>query len=186
MTEMLAKMSPHFEIVEAKPWHCGQMLRILRAEHRNALAKIGSNPHAELRRQFAESSFRKAWLIDGKLAALGGVNGMMLSGWGFIWLVLSEQARRYPIAIVKEARRQLDEIMIAKRELSTTILPDDAAARRLAIYLGFHVADEGPGAPAYCRRARRELFDVIDTTPDARIPLGAGFVFAMGYHEGAP
>ena len=171
-----------FQMIEARPYHCGQMVRLLRIEHQQAVAHLGFSLHHELRDRFDSSSFRRAWLIDGKLAALGGVTGGKMNGTGFLWLAISETARRYPVAIVKEARRQLAEIMLVKRELATTILNGDAAARRLAIYLGFHVADDGPGAPAHSRFARRDLDRHLDNDPDIRIPLGSGFAIAMGYH----
>ena len=58
---------------------------------------------------------RKAWLIDGKLSALGGVTGSKMSSTGFVWLALSSAAMKYPIQIVKTARAQLDEIISAAR-----------------------------------------------------------------------
>lgn len=174
---------PEFSIIPARPWHCGQMVRLLRHEHRNAIARLGVDSHRELRHRFETSAFRRAWLIDGRLAALGGVTGGTLCATGFLWLALSETARRYPVAIVKEARRQLAEIMLVKRELATTILDGDAAAQRLAIFLGFHVADEGLGAQAYSKASRRSLARFVMTDPDIRLPVGSGFAVAMGYHR---
>lgn len=174
-----------FSIIPAKPWHCGQMVRLLRHEHASAIARLGVDSHRELRERFAASAFRRAWLINGQLAALGGVTGAAMAGHGFLWLALSETARRYPVAIVKEARRQLAEIMLVKRELATTILDGDAAAQRLAIFLGFHVAEEGPGAQASSRFARRDLARFVTTAPEVRIPMGQGFAVAMGYHAEA-
>jgi hypothetical protein len=75
---------PKFEIVEAKAWHCGAMSRALRLEHQKAVAMIGLNSHRELRGMFDESIFRKAWLIDGRLAAVGGVTGPALSSYGIV------------------------------------------------------------------------------------------------------
>jgi hypothetical protein len=121
--------SPVFTVIEARPWHCGRMARLLRIEHASAIARLGIDSHRELSSRFGESAFRRAWLIDGELAALGGVTGPQMAAWGFLWLALSERARRYPVAIVKEAKRQLAEIMVVKRELATTILDNDAAAR---------------------------------------------------------
>lgn len=174
-----------FEIIEAKPYHCGKMSRLLRLEHASAIARLGIDSHREMRARFDDSCFRRAWLIDGQLAGLGGVCGPSAAAWGFLWLALSERARKYPIAIIKEARRQLDEIMVVKTELATTILSEDAAAKRLAIFLGFHVADDGPGAQAHSRFARRDLARHIEATPEVRIPLGSGFAVAMGYHKEA-
>lgn len=179
---MVHKQMTTFSVIPARPYHCGQMVRLLRVEHQAAIARLGLDSHRELRERFEQSSFRRAWLIDGKLAALGGVTGGKISGTGFLWLAISERARKYPVAIVKEARKQLAEVMEIKRELATTILNGDAAARRLAIYLGFHVADEGPGAIAHSRFARRDLSRHLDVDPDIRIPIGDGFAIAMGYH----
>lgn len=171
------------EIVDARLHHCGQMSRLLRTEHHGALAKLGINTHRELRARYNESPFRKAWIVDGELAALGGVMGSTLATAGFVWLALSQRATRYPLAIVREARRQLDEIMLVKRELATTIINGDEAAKRLAIFLGFHVSHGGRGDRAFSRFGRRDLASFIETYPDSRIAIGNNFVIAMGYHH---
>lgn len=172
-----------FTIVDGKPWHCGQMIRILRHEHTKSLITTGVDSHRELKTRFDLSIFCRAWLVDGQLAALGGVCGSKLSALGFVWFAMSERAKRYPVALVKEARRQLEEIMVVKRELATTIIPDDDAALRLAVYLGFHVADSGRGAPAESRSGRRHLADFVKSEPSLRVPVGIGYVIPMGYHH---
>jgi hypothetical protein len=171
---------PKFEIIEARPYHCGQIVRRLRTEHRAAI--LGINAHQELRDRFEASGFRRAWLIDGNLCALGGVAGGALSRVGYIWLALSQQALDYPIAIVKEAQRQLAEIMTVKRELATVILPNDKAAMRLAIFLGFHVADEGLGSPAVTRSERLALRRYLESAPELRIEMANRHVVPVGYH----
>lgn len=175
-------MSATFEIREAKPWHVGQMARLLRAEHHRALLMVGANVHKELRACYEQSMFCRAMFVDGHLGALGGVIGSNISSDGVIWLAMTDEMRKYPVAVVKEARRQLEEIMIIKRELATTLIPGDEAAKRLAIFLGFHVAHEGPGQPALSRASRRLLGRYVDVCEDRHIKIGSGFVIAMGYH----
>jgi hypothetical protein len=174
-----------FEIIEAKEHHCGQMARRIRWEHRIAVDRAGSGDriHKELRSCFEQSSFCRAWLIDGKLAALGGVTDTALSSNGMVWLVLTEEAKRYPVQIVKEARCQLRQIMQTKRELTTTILSGDAAAMRLAVFLGFHVSHDGLGSPAVSRFGRRTLVNFLNENSDLRLPVGNSYVVPMGYHE---
>jgi hypothetical protein len=176
-------MTPHFAIIEARAHFCGQMSRALRLEHQKAIATTGRDTHRELRAVFDASSFTRAWLIDGKLAAIGGVTGPILSPTGYVWLALTEQATRHPVALVKEAMRQLHEIMITKREVATTILGGDNAAKRLAIFLGFHVHHDGIGDRAFSREARRRLSEFVETKQDARVPVGRSYAIAMGYHE---
>ena len=108
-------MSPRFEIIEAKTRHCGQITRRLRAEHTLALSRTGARTHDELRQCFMDSATRRAWLIDGELSALGGVTGPLMSPYGYVWLAISEKARRYPIQIIQTARAQLSEIMLTKQ-----------------------------------------------------------------------
>ena len=128
---------PVFEVIEARRHHCGQMARHLRSEQAEATARLGVHAHRQLVQVFDNSSWRRAWLIDGRLAGLGGVEGPILSSTGVIWLAFTEQACRYPVAMVKESRRQLQEIMSLKRQIVTTLFENDSASRRFAVKLGF-------------------------------------------------
>ena len=178
-------MSPTFEIVEPKPWHVGQMIRRLRREHLHAIAALGVRGHHELRDRFDESMFRRAWLIDGQLAALGGVTGSALSVDGMVWLALSLEATRYPLAIVREARRQLDLITRTRARLYTTILDADETAKRFAAFVGFVAADERPGEKAVSRFGRRMVLDALAEKVDVRVPVGAGHALVMQYEREA-
>jgi hypothetical protein len=131
-----------FAIIDAKPWHCGQMIRLLRAEHAAVIAKLGGLGHRSLRAAFEESSYARAWTVDGRLAGLGGVMGPTLSSSGFIWLALSQDAMAHPIAVTKEAKRQLSAIMEVKRELTTRVFLDDPRSFHFARFLGFRVIAE--------------------------------------------
>lgn len=173
----------HFQIREARSYDCGRIARMLRPEHEAALVRIGVNTHREIRGTFSASYYRKAFLIDGKLAGIGGVMGSILSPFGFVWLALTDRATRYPMEIVREARRQLVEIMITKNELATTVAMDDPAALRLATFLGFHVADEGFGAPAETRVGRRTLREYIMANSDLHLSFNGRPFVRMGYHR---
>lgn len=150
-----------YQIVGAKIWHCGQIIRKLREEHREATAWLGINSHQEIRDRFDASFFARSWLIDGNLAAMGGVCGSVLSDEGFVWLALTQEATRYPYAAAREAIRQVWQIMAVKHSLITTLIPTDKAALRFAMRLGFEVEHPTP------------------------IPVGNGHVIAVRY-PGAP
>lgn len=132
-----------YQIVEGKLHHCGQMARALRLRYRHEFEALGLNVHRELRAEFSQSYFCRAWLVDGKLAALGGVSGTQLSSAGKVWLALAQDVTKRHFAIVREAMRQLDDIMQSKTVLTARILPGDEAARRFARFLGFRPAAEG-------------------------------------------
>ena len=173
-----------FATIEARPWHAGQMARRLRRAHARATARIGIDAHGSLADMLQASPWRRAWLIDGELAALGGVAGPLLADGGFVWLALAGTTERYPLAIVREARKQLRELMVFKRALTTTILPDDPASQRLAIFLGFHVCQGGaPPFAAESRASRQTLARYIDGTPECRVAVrGGGYAVQLTYH----
>lgn len=152
-----------FTIIEGRPWHCGAMCRLLRSEQRNEVAKFSLDSHRELRAMFDQSAFRRAWLIDGRLAGLGGVAGSRLSPVGYIWLALSSAATKYPVQIVKESRRQIAELAATKHALYAQILSGDQASMRLAVFLGF-VPDDGESRQsAVSRFGRREMLRRCDS-----------------------
>lgn len=130
------------KIIPAKPWHCGQMIRKLRAEQREAVIGLGMNPHRELRRAYDCSAEAFAWIGDGELIGLGGVAGTLLSSGGKIWLALAETATRHPVAVAREAVRQIRRFMRTRDELVTTLLKDDGKSIKFAYLLGFEKDDD--------------------------------------------
>lgn len=178
-------MSPNFQIINGRSHHCGRIARQLRGEHHASLLQLGLSVHRQIRDNFDQSYFKKAWLIDGRLAGLGGVIGSELSATGFIWLALTDEATKYSKEIVREARRQLDAIMLTKTELATTIVDGDDAAMRFAMFMGFCVGLDWMGGPAASLHGRRRMARYIRQTPEIRQPYGQGMAYSMGYF-GAP
>jgi len=127
-----------FQIVDGKRFHCGQIARTLREDHTGALVKLGIAPHRQLYECFTGSWYCKAWLIDDKIAGLGGVEGPLISGTGYVWLALSQWASTgFPRAMYREAKRQLANMMDGRQQLITNILLDDYPSYNFAKHLGF-------------------------------------------------
>ena len=127
-----------FKMVEAKLHHCGQLVRKLRAAQSGALATVGARSHAELRACFAESSFKRSWLIDGELAGMMGVTGSHLSSTGLIWLALASMATRHGRRTALVARETLAEVMETRHDVYTIMLKGDPASMRWIEFLRFH------------------------------------------------
>jgi hypothetical protein len=169
-------------IKDGKMLYAGQMIRHLRREHQEAFAGVGLNAHRELRSTMAQSSYRRAAFLDGRLAALWGVTGSILSPVGFVWLTLTNEAARHPFMVLRRAKAELDEMMKTRIELTTTVLQDDRAALRLCAFLGFHAEDSGLGAPAYSKKGRKSLMDYVRGNADLRIPVGKSYLISLGFH----
>ena len=134
-------------LIEARPYHCGALARSLRRDHAVGLRGLGIDPHRELRAALAASSFARALLLGGALAALGGVIGTLTASEGHVWLALAEHATVCRRAVYDQARRTIREIGAVKRSLVTTVFTDDAPAMTFARHLGFVRADiVGDGA----------------------------------------
>lgn len=107
---------------------------------------LGLRTHDGIAVAFAMSADRRAWLIDGRLAALGGVIGTELSSNIALWLAVAEFATRYPIAMMKTAHEWLCRFGENHRTIRTTIVLSDGKSLRFAWKLGFLLvekADDG-------------------------------------------
>lgn len=138
------------EEIEPKVWHCGQLARTLRAEHREILDHMQVPTHRELRDAFEASSIRRAWLLDGKLAAMAGICGPAITSDGVLWMAVTDEMTKHPIALARRAHRFITDAMRLKRRLSTTVLGGDTAGVAFAYFLGFMVDGREPinGTPA--------------------------------------
>ncbi len=169
------------QVIEAERQDVNAIFRNLRRGHLGCLLDTGMSRRTarrEFLKIFDDSAFRRSWIVDGKLAAVGGVTGSLLSPHGFVWLALSEDVIRFPLAIIRESRRQLGEIMATKTELATTILANDEVALRFSAFLGFHGKHD-----ATLRTWRDHLRGFQVESP--RIPVDRGFAIAVGYHKDA-
>jgi hypothetical protein len=127
-----------YRVIEAKQWHCGAMIHRLRDEQTNLAISLGVNAHRSLRTAYCESGIARSWISEtGDILAMFGVAGPLLATEGEIWLALSKEATRYPITIIKQARRQLSQVMLFKHRLYATPSVKDPASVRFAKRLGF-------------------------------------------------
>lgn len=149
----------------------------LRAAACITLQGFSLDPRRALHRAFIASSYCRTALRDGKPIAMWGVKGTMLGETAFVWLVLSEAVTKMPVSVVKEARAELARVMETNSEVAITVLPDDEAAVRFAVYLGFHDRENDDG-----QFSRKALCEAIIADPKYRIPIGDSYVVALGYH----
>ena len=171
-------MTERYTIVAASIRHIRPMARQLRAAACVTLQDFGFNPREALRRAFVVSSYcRTALDPDGRPIAMWGVKSTLLSDTGMVWLVLSDAVTHMPVAIVREARAELAKVMENLREVAITVLPNDEAAIRFAIFLGFHDRENDDG-----HLSRKELCEAIMADPAYKIPVGDSYVIALGFH----
>ena len=170
-----------YEVVKGSILHVKPMARRVRAAAAITLEGYGYEPRSALHRIFIRSFYCRTALVDGHPVAMWGVTGTMLSESAYVWLVMSDEIAAFPRAIVREAKAQLASIMNGYDEVATTVLPDDDAAIRFALYLGFHDRHDDQAE----RLPRKAMERVIRENPRYRIPVGDSYVIELGYHAGA-
>lgn len=168
-----------YSIVPASIRHVRPMSSRLRAAACVTLQGFGFKPREALRRAFVDSYYSRTALVGNRPVAMWGVKGSLLDEAAMVWLVLSEEITQMPRAIVREARAELARVMLNKSEIAITVLPDDEAAIRFAVHLGFHDRDNDDGS-----LSRRAMCEAIVRDPQYRVPLGENYVIALGYHPG--
>ena len=118
------------------------MARKIRVDHEAGTRAVGLGTHEGIAVAFLMSSETRAWVIDGKLAAVGGLIDSFASSDGVIWLAVAEGATRYPVAMFKTAREWLRIFGENKRALRITIILADKPSVRFAERLGFYPTGE--------------------------------------------
>ena len=126
-----------YTIREARWSDCGAMSRKICDGRWLAYKTAGVTPKEQIRTLWGESSMRCSCLIDGRIVAMWGIIGSILSPRGKVWMIVSPEATRHPYALLREVRTQLASLLRQKRELSATIAEQDGTAQRFAKVLGF-------------------------------------------------
>ena len=144
------------------------------------LQGYGFDPRRALHKAWRQSSYARTALIDNKPVAMWGVTAPLLGETAYVWLVMSDDIAHMPRAILTEAKRELSAIMQNYQEVATTVLPNDEAAIRFALHLGFHDHHDEEDEPASHKTRLREVME----NPRHRIPVGDSFVIGLGYHGG--
>lgn len=174
-----------WEVVEAKPYHVGRVIKRLRHDHASYMRGLGLNPHRELRRAYLDSSWSRTWLRDGQPVAIGGVSGSLLSPVGYVWLALTEDVRAFPLRIMREARRQIAVMMETRLEIQSLAVLCDPTAWRFAMSLGFFVKTPD-GEETFIPPSPKTLAaDIVRARPEFRMSMpGYGDGVLISYAEG--
>jgi hypothetical protein len=132
---------PSFQIIAAKRQYCSQIACAMRDQHREAVLRLGLDPYQEIVAAFDETVRPIAWMVGGEFSVLGGVAGPhSLCPVGLAWLVVTEGATRFPCALVKEVKRQLDIARRIHPMIVAPIVTTDARSIAFAAFLGFDIA----------------------------------------------
>jgi hypothetical protein len=95
------------EVIECLPKHLTEMGAFLRAEDVAEVEAMGMSPRKALWTSYRASHFRRSYVVGGKIAAIGGCGGSLLSPIGSPWLLTTPLVEADPVSFAREARRQV-------------------------------------------------------------------------------
>lgn len=95
-------------VVPAKPSHMAQLQPRLREADRLEIIGMGSTVEDAFRTTWRQSLLTRTVLVDGRVAAVGGVGGSPLGPVGQPWMLTTALFERIPVFMVKEGRRQVE------------------------------------------------------------------------------
>lgn len=165
-----------YEVVKSSVRHVKPIVARMRTGSCIAMQRFGFDPRRAVRHAFMGSFYSRTALVNGRPVAMWGAYGALLSDFAEPWLALTMDVMSMPIAIVREARKELAVMMRDRPQLITAMIPDDDAAIRFALYLGFSDKDGGP---------RKEMERRIKSDPESRISYGDSYVIPLLYNAGS-
>jgi hypothetical protein len=144
-----------YQIVEPKPVHAGMLALRMRPEDRAELINFGfCDVRRTLRRLMLLSTYCRSALIDGEMAAMWGVSGSFMGYSGKAWLFTGQSVEKLPLAFFREARREVNEMLVGRSELVSQVLFSYERSIRFFRMLGFEIENPlpiGVDGAYYCR-----------------------------------
>ena len=133
------------QIVEATTDHAIALAPRLRRHDCLTIATLGLTAQEALVSGVVASRHAIAALVDGEVVAVAGVGfASILSDSGHPWMAASDRIERHPRTLAVMGRRWLAHAMSQYRQLTNMVLEEDEKARRLLVYLGFHILTDDP------------------------------------------
>ena len=126
-------------VIESRPEHAALLSANLRRGDILEVEATGLKAKQAVWRSYRASHMRKSYFVDGKIAAMMGCSGGMLSDIGHPWLLTTPEVEKIPITFVKEAKKGVAEMLERHSELNNYVDASYHQALRLLSVLGFTI-----------------------------------------------
>lgn len=131
-------------IVDALPGHVSMLCEALREEDAAEIAVFDLTPRQAVWASFRDSTIRRAAFVDGKIAAMWGVGGIVLGDEGQLWLLTTHEVERVPFTFFRAAREEIESFFKIWPRLTGVVVPSYTRAVRFLELLGFTLIPQGP------------------------------------------
>lgn len=131
-----------YHVVPASVRHIKPLAETLRPAACETLARFGLDARRGLLTTFRASRYRRTAIIQGRPVAMWGTHGGMLSDHAELWAAFTTEAVRFPLAIVRGARKELAALTEGGIWLYAKVSKDDEKALLFAETVGFRVSSD--------------------------------------------
>lgn len=136
--------------IRIAPSEIGDVYRLaahLRENDRLEITGLDLDPTSVIRSSFRSAVLRRTAFVDGEIAAMWGLGGVMLSDDGAPWLMTAPAIERIPVSFVRLARVEVSEMLAMRSHLSNVVMASYRSACRFLDVLGFHLDEPVPLGP---------------------------------------
>lgn len=113
----------------------------LRPDDKAEITSLGADPRQALRLCFRNGIMRKTAFVQDEIAAMWGLCGVALGDIGEPYLVTTPAVERVPIAMLKEGRKSVAEMLTLKTVLVGHVAASYGRACRFLELLGFSLGE---------------------------------------------
>jgi hypothetical protein len=135
-------MSAKITIVETVPAHLREMCSRMDVHTAETSLRLGIPPNKALWRNYKRSVIIKSAFIDGKLAAIWGCVGTLLSQVGYPWLVMTPEVSVHPHSVAFVYRKEVHKMQGMFPKLVDYVDESNEKAVRMLMLMGFKLNEE--------------------------------------------
>lgn len=136
---------PEILIVDAQPSHVAFLRQNLRQDDANEILRLGVSIEKALWRSYRNSVYRKSIFVNGRIAAMCGVYGSMLSDSGIVWLLTSNEVYRVsPLKFTRIYQEHVEEMLKVFDKLENYVDNEYTSAIRMLDIVGFNIGEPEP------------------------------------------
>lgn len=132
--------TPSINIIDTIPLHLREMADAMQLDSAETAVKMGMTPLKALWSSYRQSIICKSAFINGKLAAIWGISGMMFGDTGRPWLVMTPETQKHPMRVAFRYRQEIKKMLNMFPILEEYVPQTNEKSIRMLELMGFKVS----------------------------------------------
>lgn len=139
--------------------HLGEMAKSMQKQTSDIARKMGCDPKKLLWQSYRRSFLCKSVFINGKIAAIFGISGVLYGETGQPWLIMSDEVNDYPFKVAFIYKKELEKFQDMFPVLEDYVDESNEKAIRMLELMKFNVSKNTIAfGDAKLRRAERRAY----------------------------